>query len=530
MFKTDRPAIPVHASDVVTRLARFFQLSRRWIAIAAGVAVLAAIIFLLRYFPFSEKEVTDSLRETFPSEIQINRFRTVYFPHPGCKAEGVTFRSVSSPKNSVPLVSIQALTINGSYADLLWRPHYLAKVFLDGLRVHVPPLGDAGAFNGGYTDSRITIGELVANGAVLEFARASNRPAMRFDIHELSLGRISAKDGMSYRVAMHNPEPPGEIKAAGHFGPFEASDPGQTAVSGSYSFERGDLSVFHGIAGIVESQGKFSGPLRQVNVAGTSDIPDFEVVRSGHAARLSTRFQLVVNGTTGDVALNSVNAAYFNTAINAHGSVADKEGWDGKFTSLDFTVRDGRIQDILRLIVREKRPPMSGVTNFQAHVTVPPEGKPFLQEVTLQSEFDIGDGYFENPRRQQSVNELSQTARGQKKAKENGQAVAAETVASQVHGHTDLRGGVANFTDLMFKIPGADARMHGTFNVLNEKIDLHGTVKMDAKFSQSTSGIKSILAKVLDPFLDKEHGSVVPVLVDGTYSDPHFGVDLNPVK
>ena len=53
---------------------------------------------------------------------------------------------------------------------------------------------------------------------------------------------------------------------------------------------------------------------------------------------------------------------------------------------------------------------------------------------------------------------------------------------------------------------------------------------MDAKFSQSTSGIKSLFAKVLDPFFDKKHGSVVPVLIDGTYHNPHFGVDLNPIK
>ena len=53
---------------------------------------------------------------------------------------------------------------------------------------------------------------------------------------------------------------------------------------------------------------------------------------------------------------------------------------------------------------------------------------------------------------------------------------------------------------------------------------------MDAKFSQSASGIKAIFAKVLDPFFNRKHGSEIPVLVDGTYHDPHFGIDLNPIK
>jgi hypothetical protein len=231
------------------------------------------------------------------------------------------------------------------------------------------------------------------------------------------------------------------------------------------------------------------------------------------------------------VALTSVTASYIDTAIHADGNIANKQGQDGKFTSLDFTVRDGHIQDLLRMFVSDSRPPMSGITNFQAHITVPPDGKPFLKEVTLQGDFDVSDGRFESGSRQESVDQLSATARGDKKAKETQKnAAPADDVTSHLRGHVDLRGGVATFKDLLFSVPGADARMNGTFNLLNEKIDLHGTVRMDAKFSQSTSGIKAAFAKVLNPFLDKKHGSVVPVLVDGTYANPHFGIDLNPVK
>jgi hypothetical protein len=239
-----------------------------------------------------------------------------------------------------------------------------------------------------------------------------------------------------------------------------------------------------------------------------------------------------------------VDATYFATKIHASGSVSDKQGWDGKFTSLDFSIHDGRIQDLLRIFVKAKRPPMSGVTTLQAHVTVPPEGKPFLQEVNMQGEFDIADGHFENAPRQESVDKLSLTARGIKKADDDGkngktegktadtekQEAPAEDVSAHVHAHANVSAGIGAFPDLMFVIPGADARMHGTYNLLNEKIDLHGTVKMDAKFSQSTTGIKALFAKVLDPFLNKKHGSVVPVLADGTYGNPHFGLDLNPIK
>jgi len=530
--KADRNAIRTPPQGSPPPRSRFPAGRRVWMLVgAAAVAGITLLIILVRYFPFAEKNVLESLRETFPSAIGIDRFETVYFPRPGCRAFGVTFHTASGPPGAPAVATIQKMTIQSSYIDFLLRPHYISKVYLDGLRIQVPPLGDAGAFKGGYTDSRITIGELTANGALLEFTQEGNRPATRFDIHELSLKSVSSKAGMNYRVAMHNPVPPGEIRSAGHFGPFHGENPGQTPVSGSYSFDGADLGVFGGVAGIVNSAGKFSGPLEKVSIEGTTNSQNFEVVRSGHAAPLSTRFRLEVNALNGNVSLTSVDATYFSTAIHAAGSVADKEGWDGKFTSLDFAVRDGRIQDVLRLFVSESRPPMSGATNFQAHVTVPPEGKPFLKEVTVQGEFDIADGHFEKPSRQESVDDLSATARGDKKAKDDMKKnIPTDEVAAHAHSHASVRNGVATLPDLMFVIPGADARMHGTFDLLSEKIDLHGTVKMDSKFSQNTSGIKAVFAKILDPFLDKKHGSVVPVLVDGTYGKPHFGIDLNPIK
>src|ERR1700674_940376 len=104
----------MNSLDFISLLGIF---SRRW----RGVLIVLAIIFVIatvllaRYFPFSEKNVTKSIQETFPSTVKIDRYETVYFPHPGCKAEGVTFRSNSSSPGAPPVVTIQELTIQGSY-------------------------------------------------------------------------------------------------------------------------------------------------------------------------------------------------------------------------------------------------------------------------------------------------------------------------------------------------------------------------------------------------------------------------------
>jgi hypothetical protein len=502
-----------------------------WILPVAATIVITASIILVRYFPYSQKKIVQSLQETFPSAITIDHFQRVYFPYPGCKAEGIKLRSFYAPKGSLPIVTIRELAIQGNYANLLFRPHHISKIILDGLHIYFSPINNTHTFRGGSTHSPVTIEQLTANGAVMEVERADQKPVLRFEFHELGLDSISDKSGMSYNVAMRNPKPTAEIRSTGHFGPWNAGSSIQTPVSGKYSFDGGDLSVFNGIAGILNSEGTFSGPLGQISVQGTTDSPNFEVVRSAHSGLLRTQFRANVNGTDGDVALTNVDATYLRTKINAKGYIAKREDTAGKFTSLDFAVRGGRIEDILHLFVREDHPPMSGITSFQAHVTVPPDGKPFLKEVTLDGNFEIADGRFENQPRQESVDELSEKARGEKKTKSDEQENdLTENVISHVGGHAILRSGVTMFPELSFNVPGADARMHGTYDLLNERIDLHGTVKMDAKFSQSTSGIKTLFAKVLDPFLNKKHGSLVPVVVDGTYQNPHFGLDLNPVK
>jgi hypothetical protein len=66
--------------------------------------------------------------------------------------------------------------------------------------------------------------------------------------------------------------------------------------------------------------------------------------------------------------------------------------------------------------------------------------------------------------------------------------------------------------------------------VIDEKIDFHGIVKIDANVSEETSGIKLVFAKALDPFFKQKHGSVVPIKMDGTYNNPNFALDLGGGK
>jgi len=162
-----------------------------------------------------------------------------------------------------------------------------------------------------------------------------------------------------------------------------------------------------------------------------------------------------------------------------------------------------------------------GVTSFRAHVTIPPGRTAFVRKVKLQGEFGIGGARFTSPKTEKSLTELSQRSRGDKDKAE--QPANPERVLSNLRGQVALNNGVATFSNISFAVPGARAEMHGTYNLVNLRINLHGLLHMQSKLSHATSGIKSFLLKALSPFLKSNHRhEVLPVSITGTYNHPSY--------
>jgi hypothetical protein len=172
---------------------------------------------------------------------------------------------------------------------------------------------------------------------------------------------------------------------------------------------------------------------------------------------------------------------------------------------------------------------MSGTTSFRAKVSIPPGSRPFLQKVELQGDFGINAGTFSNSNTQEGVNHMSEGALfgGQDRTKTEKKEEESETALSDLKGHVLLKDGIARFSDLSFSVPGASARMQGTYDLINEKINLYGTLKTESEPSNTTTGVKSLMLKVLNPFFKKKRaGYVMPVKITGTYEHPLFGLDL----
>lgn len=483
------------------------------IAVAmAGILLCLAIVFYVKYWPFSRNAVLQDLQEASDSTVTARNFHPTYFP-PGCVIEGLEFRHGA---DQFKLITIEKLVVEGSYLGIL-RSHVPRITAVDA-HVFVPPFGSNVTFH--TQPSSTVVDELMANGSYVEFE--SNDPQarpFRFDVREATLNHVQSNAAIRYRLKFHNPNPPGEIAVSGNFGAWAKGHPEDTPMSGDYTFDHADLAVYRGIAGTLASTGKFDGPFKHINVSGTTSVPDFEVKSGGHKVKLDTKFEAYVDAMHGDTFLEKVEAHLGRTHLLAEGSIAGSKGRQGKYGEFEISSRGGRIEDILGLFVKE-RSPMSGPLVLRTHAEVPPGDERFLKKVRLDGGFGVDAGNFSSPETQQDVDKLSAGARGEKMDDP-------ETVLTDLNGRVVLAEGVARFSDLRFSVPGAKARVQGTYDILNHKIDMHGRMRVDSNISKTTTGFKSLLLKVLDPiFKKKKKGEVVPVYIRGTYEKPQFGLDL----
>jgi AsmA-like C-terminal region len=493
---------------------------------ALAVLGILAIALVHHFWPFTQDQIATALQDTFRGKVTFQTFHATYFPHPGCVADGVVFDRASRNPNTPAFATVQRLTIQAHYLDILLRPGVIALIRLDGLHLEVPSRGSIPEGAPPTQESSSTrIGKVVADGTILDVARGDGEPPLRFEIHSATLNSLTNDGQLSYKVAFHNPLPPGEIQSTGEFGPWNSADPGQTRVVGKYTFEHADLGVFPGIAGTMSSQDDFRGVLEHIEAHGTVDVPDFQVTSGGHPVPLHSRFQAVVNGTNGDVFLEKVDSTLLRTVIGTTGRIAGTQQRQGKTVSLAFTVNQGRIQDFLRLFVHGSAAPYNGITDLTARVTVPPDGKPFLQELQIDGDFGIAGGHFTQEDTQTKIASLSERARGQKP--DDVPVGNTDDVISNLRGHVSLRNATATLTDFYFEVPGAKAKMHGTYGLIDRRLDFHGMLGTDVKVSQTTSGFKSAILKPFDGlFKGKHHPGVVPVKLVGTYSQPEAGLDM----
>lgn len=530
----------------------------RWLLLAV---IAAAVTFVFVVFstrvpltaPKLRERIIETLSEAFDAEVELGRVSHSLWPLKA-ELEDLSIRKRGEQNDRPSLIEIKRVTVHAGIREILRQR--VERVELTGLAITISPKPrpETGGRRqpspalSASTDTektparksdaepeeepgmmkrvgrQVIVSDVFANDATLTILRReTNKPARIWTLHQLHLMDVGAESSMAFESVLTNAVPPGQIDTHGTFGPWHRDDPAQTPLDGTFTFENADLGVFKGIGGTLSSKGSYDGTLERIGVDGMTEVPNFSLDISGNPVPLTTTYRAIVDGTNGNTTLEKIDAKLQNTPIIASGGVYEVENVKGRVIRLRVEMPNGQMADLMRLTVKTPKPPMIGTLRMGANLEIPPGNRDVVDKLRLDGAFLLARGRFTDPGVQQKINELSHRARG-KDADEP-----REATSSDFSGWFTLRDGLLNLNDLTFDTRGAVVQIDGKYALRQGTLDFNGDLYMDAKISETVSGWKSFLLKMIDPLFREGKKTVVPLRIHGTREKPEFGLDLKRV-
>ena len=528
--------------------------------IALGVAISVA---LHQAEPILRAAIVKRLQEHFHARVELDSFHVSLVNGlwaegkglriwPPAQVEGVTVPGATAASDpgppirplTKPLIQIAEFRFHAPLRYKLGEPVKISVVELKGLDIDVPPKTHFAhkaaehAEEGGTPLLRFEVESVNCDGAhlTLETDKPGKLP-LEFAIAHIKLTHVRPGRPMQFDAELTNPKPAGKILTTGAMGPWLVEDPGETPLNGSYRFEHADLGVFKGIAGILQSTGRYEGVLRDLVVDGQTDTPDFRLTHFGTAVPLHTQFHAHVDGRNGDTWLEPVYATLGQSHFTAEGKVVrvppgtTSHGTatpGGHEIALHVKVDRGRMEDFLRLTSKNGTPLLTGTLALKATLEILPGSAPVDERLKLNGSFTLDDAQFTSVKIQNEVGELSLRGQGRPNEARHGQGA---DVRSAMHGNFSMADAVIALPDLIYTVPGAEIDLAGTYGVDGGLLNFKGTAKTQATVSEMVGGWKGALLKPADRYFRKDGaGTEVPIHVDGTRENPAFGVDLGRMK
>jgi len=494
------------------------------------VVLIVGIIHLRRTArPDAEEyirsHVVTGLQEHFHADVQLSALHISLYPTMNVVGEGLVL-SRKEDSGGPPLISVRKFVLDGALKEIFQPVPHFQKLTLDGLEMHIPAhRGDSTATHSSSPIKlNFIINEIVTSDAEIDILRAkADKPTLVFAIHKLKVKSFQPNQPAAFHATLQNPRPIGEIEVDGELGPWDAKEPSLTPLTGKYEYAHADLGEFPGISGYLSSKGEFAGVLDYISVQGKTEIPDFTVAAGGHPMALNTEFDAIVDGTNGNTYLKSVNAHFLHTSLMISGEIAKYSGQADRKISLKVISQSARVEDLLKIAVKSPNPMLTGDASINTKVDLRlHHGQNIFDRLALSGRFGITEAKFTSSDTQNKINSLSQKALGRPGD------TSADDAASDFEGNFTLKDGVMDFTSLQFAVAGAAVKLNGSYDLRGESVDFHGTLRMNAKLSQTTTGAKSVLLKFVDPFFAKDGaGALLPIKIQGSRANPSFGLELH---
>ena len=494
-----------------------------WVAIALLVTLVAVTVELATGMtPYVRDYVVDVLNARFRSEVGMDGLQVRMFPSPAVTGQRLVLRH-EGRSDIPPLLTVSNFTATAGVFGLRRSPMRLETVDVEGLHLNIGPRTREAPATHGQMMPTLYIDRLTARNAAFDiWPRDPDKLPRHFDIHDLEMRGIGRTSEASFHASFTNPKPHGRIDAEGTFGPWNPGNPQLTPLRGDYLFGSANLDTITGIGGTLSSGGTFEGILERIMVRGTTETPDFSIDVAGQPMPLKTTFVAVVDGTNGNTWLERVEAKLRDTVILAKGEVVRARDIRGRHITVDVVIDDGRLEDLLGLAVKTAHAPMSGGIDVKTRLVIPAGEEDVVDKIQLAGEFQISQARFANLNVQQRVNELSRRGRG-----DGGAADEGESVVSNLRGRFVMRDAAIDFSHLSFGVPGATIQLAGRYDLRQEWLDFGGHALLDASLAEMTTGVKSVGARLAQPFFRRPGGGTrLPIRLTGKRSKPAFGLEV----
>jgi hypothetical protein len=509
---------------------------KKWLitALAVFLVVLVVVAVVVPQRLLSRESVMSALEERFKRKVELGTIHISVLPP--FRVEGTDLVIHQRDRTDTPpFIRVQRFVARAGLLGLLRRTKIVKEVRLEGLEIHIVPRADAEENKEDEADANdedgfgellkkypFEIQKVFADGTVLRILpKDPGKKPLVWTLKTLQLDSLGATQPFSFKSVLVNAVPPGDITTSGRFGPWNEEDLGLTAVSGNYTFLNADLSHFKGISGILSSFGTYSGVLGELEVHGRTRTPDFALTIANNPVSLETEFHAIVDGTHGDTRLEPVRAMIGGTTLVANGGVIGSVDQEGKTVDLRVDVASGRLEDVLPLAVKGPSP-MSGTITFNARLIIPPDDVDIADKLSLSGRFAINAAHFRVPEIQAKMETLSERSRGYN-AKEEPSGV---KVLSTMEGKFAIGKGVLSISEFSFAVPGGTVLLDGRYLLREDQLDFKGHLVMDAKLSETTSGFKSLLLKLVDPFFRDKGKTSIPIKINGPRDKPSFKLNL----
>jgi hypothetical protein len=503
-----------------------------FVSLLLAVIVLATVaeVMFHRAAPILKGRVIETLSTRFKSRVEMDGFAVSVLKGLEISGDGLRIYppdDVVAAGATQPLIDLKHFSFHADLLGLFLKPMHVGTVHVSGMVISIPPRemraqAPKQERHGG--KMKIQVEEIVFDDSrlIIETAKPNKDPK-DFEMSHIVMHNVGPDAPWRYDATLVNAVPKGDIHAVGTFGPWINESPGESTVTGHYTFDHADLNTIKGIGGMLSSVGDFKGLLNRIEVEGTTETPDFSLDTANHPVPLHTKFHAIVDGTSGDTYLQPVEARLGRTDFTCNGAVVNVKG-KGHIIDLDVNVPQGQIQDFLQLAVKTTPVVMTGWVQMKAKLHIRPGKESVSKKIGLKGEFTLQQIHFTNPEIEDKVDMLSLRAQGDPKAAKPG----ATDVHSRMEGQFVMENGKLDFSKLDYKLPGAAVALTGIYTLDGSQFEFTGKVRTDAKVSQMVATKwKSILLKPVDPFFKKNGaGAEIPVKVSGTKSAPKFGLDL----